>query len=36
LASGECRHETVVMALDAGNAVGMENVRLATRDEEDF
>jgi len=34
LASGECRHETVVMALDAGNAVGMENVRLATRDED--
>jgi biopolymer transport protein ExbD len=34
LASGECRHETVVMALDAGNAVGMENIRLATREEE--
>lgn len=36
LADGEARHETVVMALDAGNAVGMENVRLATVDEEDL
>jgi len=36
LADGECRHETVVMCLDAGNAVGMENVRLATVDEEDL
>ncbi len=30
LADPECRHETVVMVLDAGNAVGMERVRLAT------
>lgn len=36
LADGDCRHEKVVMALDAGNAVGMENVRLATADEADF
>ncbi len=36
LAHADCRHETVVMALDAGNAVGMENVRLATHDEEAF
>ncbi|MEE8452300.1 MAG: biopolymer transporter ExbD [Thermoguttaceae bacterium] len=36
LADGDCRHETVVMALDAGNAVGMENVRLATSDEMDY
>ncbi len=36
LADGEARHETVVMALDAGNAVGMENVRLATLDDEDY
>ena len=36
LAHGDCRHETVVSALDAGNAVGMENVRLATADETDF
>jgi len=36
LAEGDARHETVVMALDAGNDVGMENVRLATVDEEDF
>lgn len=36
LAEGEALHETVIMALDAGNAVGMENVRLATVDEEDF
>jgi len=36
LADGDARHETVVMALDAGNAVGMESVRLATVDEEDL
>jgi biopolymer transport protein ExbD len=36
LADGEARHETVVMALDAGSSVGMENVRLATVDEEDY
>ena len=36
LANGDCHHETVVMVLDAGNAVGMENVRLATGDEADF
>ena len=36
MAHGDCRHETVVMALDAGNAVGMEDVRLATKDEDDF
>ncbi len=36
LADSEALHETVVMALDAGNAVGMENVRLACVDEEDL
>jgi len=36
LADGDAWHETVVMALDAGNAVGMENVRLATIDEEEL
>lgn len=36
LADGDARCETVVMALDAGSAVGMENVRLARMDEEDF
>ena len=36
LADGEARHETVVMAIDAGNGVGMENVRLATVSDEDF
>jgi len=36
LASGDCRHETVVMVLDAGNAVGMERVRLATGDATDY
>ncbi|MHB1037178.1 MAG: ExbD/TolR family protein [Pirellulales bacterium] len=36
LADGDARHETVVRALDAGNAVGMENVRLATVDEDDL
>jgi len=34
LADPDAWHETVVMALDAGNAVGMENVRLAPFDEE--
>jgi biopolymer transport protein ExbD len=36
LAHGDCRHETVVMAIDAGNAAGMEHVRLATGGEEEF
>ncbi len=36
LADEEARHETVVMCLDAGNAVGMENVRLACVDEEEL
>ena len=36
LADEEARHETVVMCLDAGNAVGMENVRLSCVDEEDL
>ena len=36
MADRDCRHETVVMALDAGTAVGMENVRLATVDADEF
>ena len=36
LADGDARHETVVMVLDAGNAVGMERLKLATVDEDDF
>lgn len=36
VASGDATHETVVMALDAGSAVGMENVRLAPVDADDF
>lgn len=36
LADGDCHHETVVMVLDIGNAVGMEHIRLATVDEEVF
>ncbi len=36
LADPECRHETVVMVLDAGNAVGMERVRLATVEDTRF
>ncbi|MBI3469577.1 MAG: biopolymer transporter ExbD [Planctomycetes bacterium] len=33
LAAGDAWHETVVRALDAGSAVGMEHVRLATEEE---
>jgi len=36
LAHGDCHHETVVMAIDTGNAAGMEHVRLATGGEEEF
>jgi len=36
LADQDARHETVVMCLDAGGAVGMENVRLSCVDEEDL
>ncbi len=36
MADGDARHEAVVMALDAGNVVGMESVRLATVDDEDL
>lgn len=36
MADGEARHEAVVMALDAGNAEGMEQVKLAIVDEDDF
>jgi biopolymer transport protein ExbD len=36
MASGDCHHETVVMVLDAGTAVGMESVRLANLGEDDF
>jgi len=34
LASGDAVHERVVAALDAGSAVGMEEVRLATVDDD--
>jgi biopolymer transport protein ExbD len=34
MASGDCREETVVMVLDCGTSVGMENVRLAGLDDE--
>ncbi len=37
LADGEARHDVVVMVLDAGNAVEMEHVRLASaEDAENF
>lgn len=36
LADPDARHEAVVMALDAGNAIGMENIRLATVADEEF
>ena len=35
MASGDALHETVVMALDCGTAVGMENIRLADLGEQD-
>ena len=34
LASGDAVHHRVVAALDAGSAVGMEEVRLATVDDD--
>ncbi len=34
MADRECRHETVVRALDAGNSEGMEDIRLAYVDED--
>jgi len=36
IADPDALHEKVVMALDAGNAVGMENIRLACISEEDL
>ena len=36
MANGEARHETVVMCLDMGTAAGIDDVRLASGDEEDF
>jgi biopolymer transport protein ExbD len=34
MASGDCRHETVVMVLDAGAAAGLDDVRLANLGDE--
>jgi biopolymer transport protein ExbD len=34
MASGDAQHEKVVMALDAGTAVGMDDVRLANGDDD--
>lgn len=34
MANGEARHEKVVMALDAGTAAGIDDVRLANGDED--
>jgi biopolymer transport protein ExbD len=36
MANGEARHETVVMCLDMGTAAGIDDVRLASGDDEDF
>ena len=36
LAHPDCWHETVVMALDAGNAVGMEDVKLTMAEDEGY
>jgi len=33
-ASGDAHHEVVIMVLDAGHAVNMENVRLATMEDD--
>ncbi|HVX12123.1 MAG TPA: biopolymer transporter ExbD [Pirellulales bacterium] len=36
MASGEARHETVVMCLDMGTAAGIDDVRLANGGDDDF
>jgi len=36
MADRECRHETVVLALDSGAAVGVEDIQLAYVDEDDL
>ncbi len=36
MANRECRHDVVVQALDAGNAVGLEDIRLSYVDEDEF
>jgi len=36
LAHPDCWHETVVMALDAGNAVGMEDVKLTMAEDDGY
>ena len=36
MAHGDARHEYVVRALDSGTAVGMQDVRLATVEDEDL
>ncbi len=36
MAHPDCRHEMVVMALDAGNAVGMEDVKLTMAEDEGY
>ncbi|NQU20985.1 MAG: biopolymer transporter ExbD [Candidatus Nealsonbacteria bacterium] len=36
MAHPDCRHETVVMALDAGNAVGMEDVKLTMAEDSGY
>ena len=36
LADGDARHQYIVRALDAGTAVGMEEVRLASQDDEEM
>ncbi len=36
LADRECHHAALVMALDAGNAAGMENIRWSTAEEGEF
>ena len=35
-ANGDCRHEFVVAALDAGSGVGMEEIKLMSYEEGDF
>jgi biopolymer transport protein ExbD len=36
MANRDCRHDVVVQALDAGNAVGLQDIRLSYVDDDEF